>query len=489
MCLQKASGRGRKDPLDRIIKKVKTTVFEYRMIEPGDRVVVAVSGGADSVCLLDVLHHLKGALNMTLTVAHFDHGLRPEADGYETEFVRELAASLHLDVVVKKAAPPLDPWSASLEEKARELRYRFLQEVKEGRGAQEIATGHTLNDQAETVLMRLLRGSGPAGLSGICPVRTNGIIRPIIKLTREEILSYLRKRRLEYVTDASNFEPAYLRNRIRLNLLPQLETYQPRIIEILARTSDIARADNRWLEEQAQTWISDWSQTGPRDETIFPISAFVELPEALKNHVVREALKTVAGSLRRINVAHIDAIKRLAVGRRPQARATLPHGLLVRRVYDRVIFSKGSPPPAGIYCCFIERTGRFHIDALDRTLTLEEMRTGRSLQHVEAGPWTVCLEADRIVFPLMLRNVRPGDRFVPLGMRGHKKLKDFFVDMKIPADIRVRIPVLAQGEQIIWVCGLRIDDRFKVTPNTRRVLKLAFDGAGLFLPHDLRPKK
>jgi tRNA(Ile)-lysidine synthase len=476
------------DPANRIVRKVEITVSRYHMVARGDRVVVAVSGGADSACLLDVLHRLEGALDMTLTVAHFDHGLRPEADNYETEFVRDLAASLHLNVVVKKADPPLDPGSASLEEKARELRYGFLREVKEGCGAQNIATGHTLNDQAETVLMRLLRGSGPAGLSGIRPVRRNGIIRPLIELTREEILSYLRQRQLEYVTDASNFEPTYLRNRIRLNLLPQLKTYQPRIIEILGRTADIARADNRWLDEQAKTWISEWGEMSS-DGAILPISGFSELPEALKNHVVREALKITTGSLRRIGLAHIEAIKRLTSSGRPQARVTLPDGLLIRRVYGRIIFSKGGSPPADTYRCFIERTGTFHIDALGCTLTLEEMETGSSLQDLEAGPWTASLDADRIVFPLMLRNFRPGDRFIPLGMKGHKKLKDFFVDMKIPSDARSRIPVLAQGDQLVWVCGLRMDDRFKVTPSTRRVLKIAFDRAGSILPGDLRTRK
>jgi tRNA(Ile)-lysidine synthase len=474
------------DPVNRIVRKVETTVSRYGMIARGDRVVVAVSGGADSVCLLDILHGLKGALDMMLTVAHFDHGLRPGADDHETEFVRALAASLHLDIVVKRADPPLDPGGASLEEKARELRYGFLREVKEGCGARKIATGHTLNDQAETVLMRLLRGSGPEGLSGIRPARKNGIIRPLIGLTREEILSYLRQRRLAHVTDASNFEPACLRNSIRLDLLPRLRTYQPRIVEILDRTAEIARADNEWLNDQAGSWIAEWRQTGPGNETILPISRFRELPEALKNHVVRETLKSVAGNLRRIGLAHIEAVKRLTHSTRPQVQVTLPNRIRVRKAYERLIFSKGVSPPADTYCACIEGTGSFHMDVLGCTLTLEEMETGGSPQELEAGPWTACVDADRIVFPLMLRNFRPGDRFVPLGMKGHKKLKDFFVDMKIPSDVRARIPLLAQGDQLIWVCGLRMDDRFKVTSSTRRVLRASLDVSGSMLGDDLR---
>lgn len=483
--LGKAVGEGRMEPVNRIVKKVEATISEYRMIEPGDRVVVAVSGGADSVCLLDVLHRLESAQGVTLTVAHFNHGLRAEADDDETEFVKKLADSFHLEVVVKMADPPLDPDGSSLEEKARELRYRFLWEVKEACRAQKIATGHTLNDQAETVLMRLLRGSGPGGLSGIRPVTNNGIIRPLIELTREEIVSYLRHRRLEYVTDASNLKPTYLRNRIRLSLLPQLEAYQPRIIEILARTSDIARADNRWLDEQAQAWIAEWGQPGVKAETILPVSRFLGLPEALKNHVIREALRMTTGSLRRIGLAHIEAIRRLAMSERPNAKAMLPDGFVVRRVYGRLIFSREDAPPADIYCCFIERTGTFYIDTLGCTLTLEEMEAGCSPQDLRAGPWFAAFDADQIAFPLMLRNFRPGDRFVPLGMKGHKKLKDFFVDLKVPAYIRPFIPVLLKGKEVVWVCGLRMDDRFKVTPATRRVLKIAFGGAQPVLAHDL----
>jgi tRNA(Ile)-lysidine synthase len=454
------------------------------MIGPGEDVVAAVSGGADSVCLLDALHRLQKDLGMTLTVAHFDHGLRPDADADETRLVRELAASRGLKVVVKKAAPPLDPNSASLEEKARECRYRFLQEVKTACGAHKTATGHTRNDQAETVLMRLLRGSGMEGLSGIRPVRRDGIIRPLIAVTRDEVIAYLRHRQLPYATDASNFESIYLRNRIRLHLLPQLEAYQPRIIEILGRTADIAREDNEWMDEHAGEWIAQWGESGS-DGPVLPVSRFRQLPEAVQNHVVRAALRATTGNLRRMGRVHIQAVKRLAGSHRPQAEVTLPNGFMVRKVYDRLIFSKGGPPPADSYCIFIERPGAFYLDAPGCSLTVEKMEAERSLKIPEPDPWTAYLDADRIDFPLMLRNFQPGDRFVPLGMKGHKKIKDFFVDMKIPADVRARIPLLLTKTSVIWVCGLRLDDRFKVTSSTRRVLKVAFGEAEFVLAHDL----
>ena len=257
----------------------------------------------------------------------------------------------------------------------------------------------------------------------------------------------------------------------------------------MGRTADIARADNQWIALQARAWISEWGRSHEGDETTLSISRFRELPEALKNHVVREMLKTTTGSLRRMGLVHIEAVKRLAEGTRPQARLTLPSDLLVKRMYDRLIFSKGLSPPADTYCYYIERTGSFLIDALGCTLTLKETETGRSPQDLGPGAWTASFDADRIAFPLMIRNFRPGDRFVPLGMKGHKKLKDLFVDMKIPADVRARIPILVQGDRVVWVCGVRMDDRFKVTPSTRRVLKVAFDTSGTFLPDDLQVRE
>ncbi len=467
------------DLVTKIVKKVEKTISKYRMIDRGDRLIVAVSGGADSVCLLDILHRLKDVLRLTLIVAHFDHGLRPDADAYETQFVEALASSLHLDVVTKKADPGIRPESASLEERARDARYRFLMNVQKEWAAQKIVTGHTLNDQAETVLMRLLRGSGPPGLSGIHPVRENCVIRPLLEVTRSEIESYLGQRRLQYVTDASNFEFRHLRNEIRLNLIPQLETYQPRIVELLGRTAEIMGEENRWFDAQAETWIKKEAETASNNDIIIPLSRFTDLPEPLKNHVVRQALKMVNGSLRRISLLHIEAIKRLATGRRPQARVTLPDTLRVRRVYERLVFSR-SIETSERFCCFIERPGSFDLDVMGCSLVLEELDRA-AISDLKTQPWTACLDAGRITFPLMLRNFRPGDRFVPIGMTGHKKLKDFFVDMKVPSDIRSRIPILTQGNQPIWVCGLRIDDRFKVTSSTRKVLRVTFDAYGTAL--------
>jgi len=457
-----------------IIKKVDNTISKYRMIGHRDLVIVAVSGGTDSVCLLDVLHSLKGVLGIELVVAHFDHGLRPGEDASETEFVKSLAASFDCDFVTKKADPDLQPETASLEERARDVRYRFLKEVKEQFSAKKIATGHNLNDQAETVLMRLLRGSGPSGLSGIPPVRDMHIIRPLIEVTRSEIESYLSNRGLTHITDSSNSETRYVRNEIRLNLLPQLEKYQPKIIEILGRTAAIMREESTWLEAKATRWLKKWTEKGANDEIVLPLFQFKRLPEPLQNHVIRQALKRKGESLRRISLPNIDAVKRVATGKKPQAEVSLPNMLVVKRVYDRLIFAESKPQTPERFCYIIEKPGVFDLETLGCAIQLEEVER-KILPELKTSPWAACLDADRITYPLTLRNFRPGDRFVPLGMTGHKKLKSFFIDMKIPSHVRARLPILLQGNELIWVCGIRIDDRFKVTSRTRRILKITFD--------------
>jgi len=462
------------DMVRHTIEKVRRTIARYNMISPGDGVVVAVSGGPDSVCLLDILHELGDELGIQLLVAHFDHGLRPGEDEDETRFVESLAMSLNLPFETKRAAESLRQGAASLEERARNARYRFFDEVKKKYEARKIAVGHNLNDQAETVLMRLMRGSGASGLSGIRPFRDNKIVRPLIELTRGEIESYLRQKGLAFVTDSSNLETRHLRNRIRIELLPQLKRYQPRIVEVLGQVAEIMRRDDEYLEERAAEWVEERVEIRDTGEVYIPLPSFVELPEALRNRVIRQALKITGGNLRKVSTRHLDAVNLLATGKRPQTLVKLPNGVSARRSYDTLFFGASEESQPQAFCCLLEGPGTFYLDALGCTVSLEEMEGSVSPER-SMSPWTAFLNAERIAYPLMIRNFRPGDRFVPLGMSGHKKLKDFFIDLKIPSEVRARIPILTERDMPIWVCGFRIDDRFKVSSKTKKVLKVTFD--------------
>ncbi len=491
-----------------IIREIERTIARHDMLNHGDRVLVAVSGGPDSVVLLDVLDGVKAAFSLDLVVAHFDHGLRPKDDERETRFAASLAVSKNLPFVTEKVISPMGKNGMSLEEEARNRRYEFLEHAKKKYTAQKIALGHTLDDQAETVIMRLLRGSGSAGLAGIPPVRDYTIIRPLIEITREEILAYIAHRKLQYITDSSNFEERHLRNRIRMDLLPRMKRYQPRIVHLLGQTAGIMREESRWLEMEADRWIQetvrvdeteshlkritttkisraktqrrkdflDFFDGKARNKVLMSPQAFSELAPALQGQVIRQIIKRIQGDLRRISLRHIEAVKGLVRGR-PQGTLNLPNGIFVQKTYETLIIGKNEEKPADEkiegFHYVLDGPGVFRLDAIACTITIEEVNGKGVLPEADPSPWIAYLNRDRIRYPLIVRSFLPGDRFVPLGMRGHKKLKNFFVDRKVPSDIRRRLPLLCRGNDLIWVCGLRLDDRFKVIPEAEKVVRVS----------------
>jgi tRNA(Ile)-lysidine synthase len=460
------------NPIKDTITKVRETIVRYRMLDPGDHCVVGVSGGPDSVCLLDILHELREELEIGLVVAHFDHGLREKEDEAETRFVRRLAASMALAFETEKGSLLSQGITSSIEERARNARYAFLEKLKDKLDAQKIALGHNLNDQAETVLMRLLRGSGPSGLTGIPPSRESTIIRPLIEIKREEIESYLKARDLSYVVDSSNLQADYLRNKIRLELLPRLMEYQPRLIEHLGQLARIVGSDNTYLEDQAEDWVVREAEQRPEGDICIPVQSFVELPEPIRNRVTRHLLGKIGKNLRRIDSGHIESVYRLAQGRNPQGILNLPNGLTVKRVYEKLAFKAGdgAKPPEFYYR--LDGVGTYYLEEIGRSITLVEMEGDVDLNGTDQ-PWTAYLDAVKLQYPLILRTHRPGDRFVPLGMNGHKKIKNFFIDLKIPSEMRASTPILVSQDTPVWVCGHRIDDRFKVTSKTKKILKVA----------------
>ncbi|MBN1832406.1 MAG: tRNA lysidine(34) synthetase TilS [Deltaproteobacteria bacterium] len=459
------------DPIKDTIKKVGRTISRHRMLNPGDLCIVAVSGGADSVCLLDILNELKAALGIRLVAAHFDHGLREGEDDAETRFVRDLASSMNLPFESEKAASLMDGASGSVEEKARDARYIFLESLREDLSAQKIAMGHHLNDQAETVLMRLLRGTGPSGLTGIPPFREKAIIRPLIDIKKEEIESYCKARDLTYKVDSSNLQKDYLRNRIRLELLPSLLEYQPRLIEHLGRLAGILRDENAYMEGRAEDWIvrnADLRSTG---EVSIPIPSFLGLPQPIRNRVIRQILRKVGKGLRRIDSRHIESVADLGKSKNSHSSLNLPNGLMVQRSYDRMVFRIGEGEELKGFHYLLDGAGTYFIEEIGQTIGLVEVEPKADL-NLEGDERTAYLDQEKLEFPLIFRNFRLGDRFVPLGMTGHKKIKDFFIDLKIPVESRALIPLLVSGNQPIWIGGYRIDDRYKVTSKTKRILEV-----------------
>ena len=458
------------DPIKTVLNKVKKTIAGFNMIDPGDRVIVAVSGGPDSVCLLDVLRELMGELDINLVVAHYNHGLRPKEDDSETEFTRQFAASFNLPFESGNAPPFKNGSGTSLEEKARDARYGFLLNVKRTHSAQKIALGHNLNDQAETVIMRLLRGSGPSGLAGIPPCRDHAIIRPMIRIKREAVENYLDVRGLSSIVDSSNLEPGFLRNKIRLDLIPALQKYQPRLIERLGQTAEILRDENVYMDLMAAEWVRGHAEFGPAEEMTIPLAPFTVLPRALRKRIIRHSLKRIRKNLRRLDHSHILSIDRLARGGKSQGVLNLPGRIMVQRTYDRLMLTAEMGPKPLDFHYVLDGPGMIDLKEIERVLSLAEMEGGLSPDtgHERCAAF---LDAEKLTYPLAVRNFRAGDRFIPLGMTGHKKIKDFFIDLKIPSEERRAIPLMVCGDHIVWVCGHRIDDRYKVTPITKKILR------------------
>ena len=451
-------------------KLVLSTIREHKMISSGEGVIVAVSGGPDSVCLLEILFQLREILNVCLIVAHLDHGLRPGEDERETEFVEKLARRLGLAFSHERAVQLANAHGASLEERAREIRYRFFQRILKEHHAQRVALGHNKNDQAETVFMNILRGTGSAGLSGIPPVRENLYIRPLIRTTSAGVLAYLREKDLSYMIDSSNLQKKYLRNRIRLELMPSLLTYQPKLIEHLDDLAFLCREENRFMEQEAEKCLQDMISSPSERAFDMSLDVFTGLPPPLQYRVIRGAIRRAKGNLRRVNFGHVKAIIELVENRKPQAGLNLPDHVVVKKVYDKLRFSCAEEQQTADFSHSIKGAGMVHIGEIDMTITCEEISrqgfTGRS-----QSDWQCFLDLEALRWPLRVRNFRAGDKFMPLGLNGFKKLKDVFIDQKIPREERKRIPLLESRGDIAWVCGIRIDHRYRVREDTRRILR------------------
>lgn len=435
------------------------------MLTPGDRVLVAVSGGPDSVALLAALVALSRALHIEVRAAHFNHHLRGEEARRDQECAQYVAATLRVPCVVGDAVPPVK--ASNLEARAREQRYAFLAAVAESEACTKIATGHTMDDQAETVLLRLLRGSGADGLVGIHAVRDGRIIRPLIECSRRQVLAFLKAQALPWCEDSSNCDRRLLRNRVRHDVLPLLRSINPQVVQALASTAAIAAGEAELLEADAEARL-------PAGEVGLSVAVIVAAPPALRGRLVRAWLRRRRGDLRRLTAAHIRAVVGLALCKRPSASVRLPGGERVARQYDQLrwgrdeaqVDEKSQELVAG---CTVSLASGWRISA-----ELVEAGTRGSPDLLE-----FTADAEIVPTPLLVRRVRRGDRVRPLGMRGHRKLQDIFVDRKLPRAERWSIPVVEAASEILWVPGVVRSGAALITPETRSSLRLVARKTGI----------
>lgn len=465
------------DAMEKWLKK-------YRMLEPGDKVLLACSGGPDSLALVHGMHKMQaeGLIHVSLAVAHVNHMLRPEAAA-EAEFVREFCRRLGLECYSTAVDAPayMAASGESLEAAARRLRYEYLFQVADDWGGAKIATGHHRDDQAETVLIHLLRGAGGAGLRGMLPV--NGrLLRPLLGIGRPVIDGYCREQGLTPCCDASNFNTDFLRNRIRLELLPALEEkYNPRIREALCRTAGLLRDDYEFIRDQARSYL-DKLTSEQNDALTLDGPGFAKLPVALRRELIRQIIEKKSGKLTGISFVHVERMLEMISNAATGSLFFLPGGLRVCKTYAGLEMSPSgagarrekAPPNLLRAQVLLTIPGATWIPELNLTVAARLLPAAPA----DSSPNSAVFDPESLELPLYVRNRLPGDRFAPLGMTGTKKLKDFFIDAKVPQTERDRVPIICDQGGIIWVGGFRQSRRGGVSGHTRKFLRMDLNFPG-----------
>ena len=500
----------------RVERTVRDAVERHTLWQPGATVVVAVSGGPDSLCLLGSVLALReqgvASAPGEIVVAHLNHQLRGIESEHDAEWVAAFARELGLRCEVNSAdvGKLARTEGRSLEDAARRARYVFLRRIAAEAGAERIGVGHTRDDQAETVIMHWLRGSGLAGLAGMAPLEGD-LARPLLDLTRADTVAYCAARDWAPCLDATNDDPAYLRNRIRHELLPQLEQYNPNLSQTLARNAVLIAEDERYLATQMTHAWEEVVSSASESTIALDLAGLHALPGALRHRVVRRAARHLAGddTEQELEARHIALVDELVDQGRTGAVLDLPDGLRIARGYTTLTLTVVTDAaPNGI-----EKDGsaatmaQAQVLQMPGTVELPEVGwrirawqtdapagsergdlpdppelpafayggTYGSVGHAETR---VYLDADVAGDMLSVRTWRRGDRFRPLGMLQEKKVQDYFTDAKVPRELRRRLPLVFNEDHLLWIAGLRLDDRVRLTPQTRRILVLQLEALG-----------
>jgi tRNA(Ile)-lysidine synthase len=469
---------------------VRQAIERHRMLSAGDLAIVAVSGGPDSMCLLDVLASLSGELGIRLHAAHLHHHMREQADS-DARMVAGFAGSLDIPCTVGHADVPgfARDTGVGIEEAGRMARYRFLREVKRETGAQKILLGHNLNDQAETVLMRLFRGGGTEGLAGIPPLKDD-LARPLLSIPRRLIEEYCRERNVPTILDVYNLDLRYTRNVVRHRVLPDLAAqFNPSLVETLARVATAMRWDADFLGALASDAFLGVSSMQGR-VTAVDRRAIRDMPPTLSSRVLEQAWRECAGSSANLP---LDRVEELVLG--PKKTVSLPEGVTAEKALDIVRFY---PRPQKGFEVDLVAPGETDVPQLGLSVVARVVSvaagvaeggvpgSGAGARETSAGeparvdapaPWLVepvaRLDYNKIRGRIWIRTRRDGDRFAPLGMAGkEQKLQDFFVQRRVPRFYRDFVPVLVCGDKIVWVMGLRLSEEFKVVSETKRILEV-----------------
>jgi tRNA(Ile)-lysidine synthase len=463
-----------------LLARLVRTVRQHQLFVPGHHLLVAVSGGPDSIALLSLLHRLAPSWRLTLTAIHCNYGLRGAESAGDESFVsvfcreRELALVVHRPTLTKRGK------RSSLQATARDARYDFMKHLAHEVGADRIAVGHTANDQAETVLMWLLRGAGMTGLAGMPYAREDRIIRPLLASTREEVVAYLNLEGLTHRRDSSNEKPCYHRNRIRNELFPILSRLAPAAVRLLQRQADLLREDDKYLKQVTSTLAHTLVSHDPRGVQRVDRQAFIQLPVALQRRLVRAILQTYDEEDRASSLSIVESVRRVFLKEGSGARLALKQ-VLVTLDQGVVRFSPNVEGDRSHQIDSNQNEGEVLAVSVPSMVSWAGTNQQIHVQLMTRGAADVLgrshsqgltlFDADQFSEHLIVRAWQAGDRFFPYGMKGKsKKLQDFFTDRKVARHARGKVPLLVAPEGILWVVGMQQDERFVVREGTTRCL-------------------
>nr|UWI50066.1 tRNA lysidine(34) synthetase TilS [Clostridioides difficile] len=459
-----------------IFDKVLSTINKHNLIQKGDKIVLGLSGGPDSVCLLHVLNRLKKDFNIEIYAAHLNHQIRGIEAQKDALYVSKLCEDMGIVFFVKSINVPkyCENEGLSLEEGARKLRYEMFYEIKDKIKANKIAIGHNLNDQAETVMMRIMRGTGLKGLKGIDYIRDNCIIRPILDVERRDIEEYCKAYNLNPRIDKTNLENIYTRNKIRLDLLPYMkDNFNSNVIESIVRMSNSLKSDNDYIEKEAEAKFREVSNIKEKSFVEINLEDFICLHDAIKVRVLRNSIKHILGDTNFVDQRHIEDIMSLESDSKVNKMITLPRNIFVYRKKDSIILTNEEIVNEEIEFYYnIPSNGFIKIKELKQIIETQVMSIDR-YKSMKLDNSSKGFDFNKVKGGIVIRSRRQGDK-IKLAV-GSKKVKDLFIDLKIPREERCKIPIITDSEGIICVGDYKISENYKIDESTKEVLKINFN--------------
>ena len=461
-----------------ILNKVKLYINKHNLITPEDKILVACSGGCDSFALTHILAIIQEELNFRLYVANVNHMLRQES--YEEalvveEFCKKLNIPYYHKAIDIKAF--MNSNRKSLQDAARFKRYEYFNELKVKLNIDKIATGHHIDDQIETVLLNILRGTGSSGLVGIKP-QSNNIIRPILSLTRSETEEYCQNNNITWCEDASNFKTDYLRNKVRLELIPLLaENYNPNIKENIYKTSEIIATENNLIDELTTKHLKDLVIEHD-NYTALKLNDFLNIHLALKRSIIRKIIEQNLGTLKGITFNYVESLINIALNSQVGSVFLISNLINVEKTYEELLFYKNTKNIS-------QKVSKDTMDFTFKELIVPgiticpelSLEIHTSLFSIDNKPsctsnLETLFDLDTLKLPLIIRTRQTGDKFKPLNMTGSKKLKKFFIDEKIPNKTRNNLPLICDKDDIIWIAGHRKSDKGKLSSKSNNIIKI-----------------